>query len=92
MPTPFRGVQARYVRVPGAKGTVTPVTELELHAADVLTFENDPLYGIPRGFVDARNTTVSDQELKGHDSSTSRWRCTTARPGPRSAGSPRPCR
>jgi len=69
--TDFAPVRARYVRVTGAKGTVTPVTELELYAADVLTFENDPLYGVPRGFVDARNTTVSDQELKGHESSAS---------------------
>ncbi len=65
--TDFAPVSARFVRVTGA----VPVTELELYAADELTFENDPLYGIPRGVVDARNTTVSDQELKGHDSSAS---------------------
>ncbi|TDD96768.1 exo-alpha-sialidase [Jiangella asiatica] len=62
---------ARFVRVTGAAQVETPVTEIEFYAADVDTFENDPLYGIPRGFTDSRNTTVTDQELGGHDSASS---------------------
>lgn len=67
--TDFAPHEARYVRITAPAGAATPVTELELYAADLQTFENDPMYGIPRGAVDAKNTTVSDQELKGHDSS-----------------------
>lgn len=63
----FAPRQARYVKVTGT----TRVTELEVYAAQLDTFENDPEYGIPRGFVDAKNTTVSDQELKGSDSRSS---------------------
>ncbi len=61
---------ARFVRIAGAAQVTTPVTEVELYAADVDTFENDPLYGIPRGFVDSKNATVTDQELGGADSSS----------------------
>ncbi|SEE88187.1 sialidase family protein [Jiangella alba] len=68
--TEFAAQQAQYVRVMAPAGT-TPVTELEIHAADLQTFENDPGYGIPRGFVDARNATVTDQEVKGWNSSSS---------------------
>jgi hypothetical protein len=63
----FAPQQVRFVKVTGK----TRVTELEVYAAQLDTFENDPKYGIPRGFVDAKNTTVSDQELKGSDSRTS---------------------
>jgi hypothetical protein len=63
----FAPQQARYVKVTGAPR----VTELEVYAAQLDTFENDPEYGIPRGFVDAKNATVSDQELKGSDSRSS---------------------
>ncbi|PZF80348.1 sialidase family protein [Jiangella anatolica] len=69
--TEFEPQRAQFVRVTGAAGVTTPVTELELYAAGVDTFENDPLYGIPRGFVDAKNTTVTDQELGGFDSGSS---------------------
>jgi hypothetical protein len=64
--TDFEQRDARYVKVAAPSGTA--VTELEVYAADLQTFENDPEYGIPRGFVDAKNTTVSDQELRGADS------------------------
>lgn len=68
--TDFAAQQAQYVRVTTPAGT-TPITELEVYASDVQTFENDPIYGIPRGFVDAKNTTVNDQEVKGWNSSSS---------------------
>jgi hypothetical protein len=67
--TDFAARQARYVRIEAPSGTA--VTELEVYAAGLQTFENDPEYAVPRGFVDARNTTVSDQEIRGADSRTS---------------------
>jgi hypothetical protein len=67
--TDFTPRQARYVRIEAPSGT--RVTELEVYAAGLQTFENDPEYVVPRGFVDARNTTVTDQELRGADSRAS---------------------
>jgi len=67
--TDFAPRQARFVKVAAPNGTA--VTELEVYSADLQTFENDPKYGIPRGFVAAKNTTVSDQELRGADSRSS---------------------
>jgi hypothetical protein len=67
--TDFAPRQARYVRIEAPSGTA--VTEFEVYAAGLRTFENDPEYAVPRGFVDARNTTVSDQELRGADSRAS---------------------
>lgn len=69
--TTFDAQQAQYVKVTAPAGRDTAVTELELYSADVQTFENDPIYGIPRGFTDCKNTTTTDQELKGHRSDTS---------------------
>lgn len=69
--TTFPAQQARYVKVTGPAGRDTAVTELELYSADVQTFENDPIYGLPRGFTHCKNTTTTDQELKGHRSSAS---------------------
>ncbi|HYQ65018.1 exo-alpha-sialidase [Actinophytocola sp.] len=67
--TDFGTRQAKYVRVEAPSGTA--VTELAVYAAGLRTFENDPEYAVPRGFVDARNTTVSDQEIHGADSAAS---------------------
>ncbi|TDV56478.1 exo-alpha-sialidase [Actinophytocola oryzae] len=64
--TDLAPTQARFVRIEAPSGTA--VTELEVFAAGLQTFENDPEYAVPRGFVDARNTTVTDQELRGADS------------------------
>jgi hypothetical protein len=66
--TDFPAQQARYVKVSAPAGTDTPVTELELYAADVSTFENDPVFGVPRGFTDALNATTTDVDLGGSDS------------------------
>lgn len=66
--TNFTAQQARYVRVTGPAGTDTPVTELEVYAADVDTFENDAVFGIPRGYTDALNATTTDVDLAGSDS------------------------
>jgi hypothetical protein len=62
--TPIAPTRARYVRVTGAEA----VTELELYAADVHTFENDPLDQPPRGFTDTRHATVTDTIMPGADS------------------------
>lgn len=67
--TDFARQQTRFVKIAAPSGTA--VTELEVYSADLQTFENDPKYGIPRGFVAAKNTTVSDQELRGADSRSS---------------------
>jgi hypothetical protein len=60
--------RARFVRVTGVAGTDTPVTELELYAADLDTFENDPVFGVPRGWTDALNVTTTDVDLGGFES------------------------
>lgn len=52
--------QAQYVRVIGAAGKTTAVTELELYANDVLTFENDPIFNVPRGFTEAQHAWTTD--------------------------------
>jgi len=61
--TEIEPTRAKYVRV-----TAPTVTELELYAADVHTFENDPLDQPPRGFVDTRHATVVDTIMPGADS------------------------
>ncbi|MFX4271492.1 exo-alpha-sialidase [Propionibacteriaceae bacterium Y1685] len=64
--TDFTPQQARYVRVTAPAGQLTPITELALYDAELQTFENDPLYEVPRGFTDAVNVTTTDQRLGGH--------------------------
>lgn len=64
----FPTQQAQYVKVTAPAGKSTPVTELELYSSDVTTFENDPVFGIPRGFTDAENATTTDVDLAGKDS------------------------
>jgi hypothetical protein len=66
--TTFPAQQARYVKVTGPAGKKTPVTELELYASNVDTYENEAPFGIPRGYTDALNATVTDIELGGNQS------------------------
>jgi hypothetical protein len=66
--TDFPAQRAQYVKVSAPAGTATPVTELELYAADVSTFENEPVFDVPRGFTDATNATTTDVDLGGSDS------------------------
>ncbi|MFY1669621.1 exo-alpha-sialidase [Plantactinospora sp. WMMB334] len=57
---------ARYLRVQQpAGGALAAVTELELYS-DVDSFENDPVIGLPRGFTDVRNATVTAVGMQGH--------------------------
>ncbi|HEX6686774.1 MAG TPA: sialidase family protein, partial [Candidatus Limnocylindrales bacterium] len=60
--------QARYVRVLAGTASACPagiaapcsiLNEIELHASDVNSFENDPVNGIPRGY--SIDHTVDDQ-------------------------------
>ncbi len=67
-------VRAKYVRISPADGApLTAVTELELFAKDLLTFENDPFNGTPRTLKDTRYAHVTDADkiIPGFDHSTS---------------------
>lgn len=66
-PDTLAPVRARYVRIstgaasacpPGVAAPCSGLNELELYAADVDSFENDPVDGIPRGWAVRR--TVDD--------------------------------
>ncbi|SEF18440.1 F5/8 type C domain-containing protein [Jiangella alba] len=62
--------QARYVKINAPSGgTLDAVTELELYAADTMTFENDAVNTVPRGFTDTRHAVVADTIIPGADSS-----------------------
>lgn len=52
--------RARYVKVTGPAGVVTTVTELEVYAAGVDTFENEKPFAVPRGWTDAGHAWVTD--------------------------------
>jgi hypothetical protein len=58
--TDFPAKDAQYIKITTPSGKATPVTELELYAADVQTFENDPIFGVPRGFTDAKHAWTTD--------------------------------
>lgn len=58
--TDFTPQEARYVKITAPAGTTTPVTEFEVYSADVQTFENDPIFGVPRGFTDAKHAWTTD--------------------------------
>jgi hypothetical protein len=64
--TAFEPQQARYIKITAPPGRPTPITEFEAYAEGVQTFENDPLYAVPRGFSGARNATTTDQRLGGY--------------------------
>ncbi|GAB3431159.1 sialidase family protein [Flindersiella endophytica] len=73
----FPAQRAQYVKVVAPAGRATAVTELELYASDVQTFENDPIFDVPRGFVDAKHAWTTDVdggpgdvEMGGYRSST----------------------
>lgn len=61
--------QAKYVKINApAGGNLDAVTELELYAADTMTFENDPVNAAPRGFTDTRYAWTADTIVPGADS------------------------
>ncbi|WP_433208102.1 exo-alpha-sialidase [Dactylosporangium sp. CS-047395] len=55
--TDFPVQQAQYVKVTGAG---TTVTELEVYAAGIDTFENEKPFAVPRGWRDAEHAWVTD--------------------------------
>ncbi|WP_162606502.1 exo-alpha-sialidase [Jiangella asiatica] len=62
--------QAKYVKInaPSDGGSLDAVTEVELYAADTMTFENDAVNAPPRGFTDTRHAVVADTIMPGADS------------------------
>ncbi|GIF76856.1 exo-alpha-sialidase [Asanoa siamensis] len=56
----FPAQEARFVRVTGPVGATTTVTELEVYASDVDTFENENPFSVPRGWRDASHAWVTD--------------------------------
>ncbi|RIQ36993.1 exo-alpha-sialidase [Jiangella rhizosphaerae] len=69
--TDIEPVRARYVRInPGSGGApLTAVTEVELYAADLLTFENDAINEVPRTLTDTRYAFVVDTIIDSYDHS-----------------------
>jgi hypothetical protein len=62
-------VRAKYVRfVPGDDAPLTAITELELYAANLLTFENDPVHSTPRTLTDTRYAYVANTIMSGLNS------------------------
>lgn len=75
--TDFTAQKARYVKVSGPGNTITTVTELELYAADIDTFENEIPFSVPRGWTDATHAWVTNlpnniaySDIGGYHSST----------------------
>ncbi|SDS29720.1 sialidase family protein [Microlunatus soli] len=64
----FADTRARYVRVTGAESVTTPITEMELYAADIDTFENDAELAIPRGWSKSKNVNVQSIAPGGYHS------------------------
>ncbi len=68
--TDIKPVRASYVRISATTDApLTAVTELELYAKELLTFENDAINDVPRGVEDARYALVADTILPGADHS-----------------------
>lgn len=73
----FATEAARYIKVTGRAGVTTTVTELEAYSADVDTFENENAFAVPRGWIDASHSWVTDvhpdpaySEFGGYHSAT----------------------
>lgn len=67
--TDIEPTQARYVKMNAPSGgRLDAVTELELYAADLLSFENDAVGAPPRGFTDTRYAWVNDTIMPGYHS------------------------
>ena len=68
--TDLRPVRAGYVRISATKDApLTAVTEVELYARELLTFENDAVTGPPRSVEDTRYALVANTILPGVDNS-----------------------
>jgi hypothetical protein len=69
--TDIKPVRAEYVRITAADNArLTAVTELELYAADLLTFENDAVSSTPRTLEDTRFAFVADTVVPGAGNSS----------------------
>lgn len=85
--TDIEPVRARFVRInPGSGGApLTAVTELELFAADLLTFENDAPNSVPRTLKDTRYAFVVNTIVPSYDRSATHMALVDADQGARAA-------
>jgi len=68
--TDLKPVRASYVRISATNDApLTAVTELELYAKELLTFENDAVTAPPRSVEDTRYALVANTILPGVDNS-----------------------
>jgi hypothetical protein len=67
-------VEAKFVKITrDGRAPLTAITELELYASHLLTFENDAITTIPRTIKDARYALVADKgTVPGYDHSNAR--------------------
>lgn len=69
--TDIKPVRASYVRISASnEAPLTAVTELELYAKELLTFENDAISSVPRGVSDTRYALVANTIVPGADNSS----------------------
>ncbi|SDU70836.1 exo-alpha-sialidase [Jiangella alkaliphila] len=93
--TDLEPVRARYVRINRGSGgaPLTAVTELELYAADLLTFENDAVSEVPRTLTDTRYAFVVNTIVDSYDHSATHMALVDADMGARAGATfpaPRP--
>lgn len=62
-------VRAKFVRISNGNAPLTAITELELYAKDLLTFENDAINSTPRTLKDTRYAHVANTIIPGVDNS-----------------------
>ncbi len=69
--TDIKPVRASYVRISSTtEAPLTAITELELFAKELLTFENDAVTSVPRSVEDSRYTLVANTIVPGADHSS----------------------
>lgn len=67
----IKPVRASYVRIsPTTDAPLTAITELELFAKELLTFENDAVNSVPRSVEDSRYALVANTIIPGVDNSS----------------------
>ncbi len=93
--TDIEPVRARYVRINRGSGgaPLTAVTELELYAAELLTFENDAVSEVPRTLTDTRYAFVVNTIVDSYDHSATHMALVDADMGARAGATfpaPRP--
>ncbi len=69
--TDIKPVRASYVRISSTTDApLSAVTELELYAKELLTFENDAINSVPRSVEDTRYALVANTIVPGVDNSS----------------------